>query len=74
MPKVYFLTRIDCSNNSFKQGSSIKNRHKNSGVGINCLLIRPEASKLSCIGLIDYQKESNHIYPKKPVIGEKKSN
>ena len=29
---------------------------------------------LSCIGLIDYRKESNHIYPKKPVIGEKKSN
>jgi len=28
---------------------------------------------LSCIGLIDYRKESNRIYPKKPVIGEKKS-
>ena len=28
---------------------------------------------LSCIGLIDYRKESNRVYPKKPVIGEKKS-
>ena len=28
---------------------------------------------LSCIGLIEYQKESNRIYPKKPVIGEKES-
>ena len=28
---------------------------------------------LSCIGLIDYGKESNRIYPKKPVIGKKKS-
>ena len=28
---------------------------------------------LSCIGLIDYRKESNRIYPKKPVIGKKKS-
>lgn len=28
---------------------------------------------LSCIGLIDYRKESNRIFPKKPVIGEKKS-
>ena len=28
---------------------------------------------LSCIGLIDYRKESNRIYPKKPVSGEKKS-
>ena len=28
---------------------------------------------LSCIGLIDYRKEINRIYPKKPVIGEKKS-
>lgn len=28
---------------------------------------------LSCIGLIDYRKESNRIYPKKPVVGEKKS-
>ena len=28
---------------------------------------------LSCIGLIDYRKEINRIYPKKPVIGKKKS-
>ena len=28
---------------------------------------------LSCIGLIDYRKKSNRIYPKKPVIGKKKS-
>ena len=28
---------------------------------------------LSCIGLIDYRKESNRIYPKKPVSGEKKT-
>ena len=28
---------------------------------------------LSCIGLIDNRKESNRIYPKKPVSGEKKS-
>ena len=28
---------------------------------------------LNCIGLIDYRKESNRIYPKKPVIGEKES-
>ena len=28
---------------------------------------------LSCIGLIDYRKEINRIYPKKPVIGEKES-
>ena len=28
---------------------------------------------LSCIGLIDYRKESNRIYPKKPVSGEKKA-
>ena len=28
---------------------------------------------LSCIGLIDYRKESNHMYPKKPVSGEKES-
>ena len=28
---------------------------------------------LSCIGLIDYRKESNRIYPKKPVVGKKKS-
>ena len=28
---------------------------------------------LSRMDLIDYQKESNRIYPKKPVIGEKES-
>lgn len=28
---------------------------------------------LSCIGLIDYRKESNRIYPKKPVFGTKET-
>ena len=36
-------------------------------------IIEKSLYTLSRIDLIDYRKESNRIYPKKPVIGEKKA-